>query len=79
MEGKLSGEVVHAAGMHQTQRVSHCLGAQHTLSCDWTEATVGQSRRHDAGALTGHLDGAQLMGTTLKKGLSCYFHTKHLL
>lgn len=61
MESELSGEVVHAAGMHQTQSVSHRFGAQHALSCDWTEAAIGQGRRHDAGALTGHLDGAQLM------------------
>lgn len=58
MESELPGEVIHAAGMHQTQGVSHRLGAQHTLACDWTEAAVGQSRRHDAGALTRHLDGA---------------------
>lgn len=60
VKGELSGEVVHAAGMHQTQSVSHRLGAQDALACDWTETAVGQSRRHDAGALAGHLDGAQL-------------------
>lgn len=60
VESELSREVVHAAGVHQTQSVSHRLGVQHALACDWTEAAVGQSRRHDAGALTGHLDGAQL-------------------
>lgn len=60
MEGELAGKVVHAAGVHQTQSVSHRLGAQHALACDGAEAAVGQSRRHDAGALTGHLDGAQL-------------------
>lgn len=62
VEGELSREVVHAAGVHQTQSVPHRLGAQHTLACDWTEAAVGQSGRHDAGALTSHLDGTQLTG-----------------
>lgn len=60
MEGELPGEVVHAAGVHQAQSVSHRLGAQNTLSCDWTKAAIGQSRRHDAGALAGDFDGAQL-------------------
>lgn len=63
MEGKLSREVVHAAGVHKTQRVPHCLGAQHALTGDWTEAAVSQRGGHDAGALTGHLDGAQLEDT----------------
>lgn len=67
VESELSREVVHAAGMHQTQSVSHRLRAQDALACDWTEAAVGQSGRHDAGALTGHLDGAQLM-ETIKTG-----------
>lgn len=61
MEGELAREVIHAAGVHQAQSVSHRLGAQHTLACDGAEAAVGQSSRHDAGALAGHLDGAQLM------------------
>lgn len=60
VESELPGEVVHAAGVHETQGVAHRLGAQHALPCDWTEAAVGQSGRHDAGALAGHLDGAQL-------------------
>lgn len=60
VESELPGEVVHAAGMHQTQSVPHGLRAQHALPCDWTEAPVGERRRHDAGALAGHLDGAQL-------------------
>lgn len=60
VESKLSGEVVHAAGVHQTQRVSYGLGAQHTLPGDGTEAAVGQGGRHDTGALTRHLDGAEL-------------------
>lgn len=58
MEGKLSREVVHAAGVHKTQRVPHCLGAQHALTSDWTEAAVSQRGGHDAGALTRHLNGA---------------------
>lgn len=58
MEGELSREVVHAAGVHEAERVAHCLGAQHALACDWAEATVGKRGCHDAGALAGHLDGA---------------------
>lgn len=61
MEGELAREVVHAAGVHQAQSVSHCLRTQHTLACDRAEAAVGQSCRHDTGTLTSHLDGAQLM------------------
>lgn len=60
MEGELSGEVVHAARVHQTQSVPHRLRAQHTLACDWAEAAIGQSGGHDTGTLAGHLDGAQL-------------------
>lgn len=60
MEGELSREVVHPAGVHQAQRVPHRLGAQHALTRDGTDAAVGQRGGHDAGALTGHLDGAQL-------------------
>lgn len=60
MESKLSREVVHAAGVHETQRVPHCLGAQHTLAGHWAEAAVSQGGGHDAGALTRHLNGAQL-------------------
>ncbi len=60
MEGKLSGEVIHAAGVHEAEGVSHGLWAQHTLACDWTEAAVGQCGSHDASALTRDLNGAQL-------------------
>ena len=60
VEGELAREVVHATGVHEAQRVPDGLGAQHTLARDWTEAAVGQRGRHDTGALTGHLDGAQL-------------------
>lgn len=60
MEGELSGEVIHAAGVHEAEGVSHGLGAQHTLACDWTEAAIGQCGSHDASALTRYLDGAQL-------------------
>lgn len=60
MEGKLSREVIHAAGVHEAEGVSHGLGAQHTLACDWTEAAVGQRGSHDACTLTSYLDGAQL-------------------
>lgn len=60
MEGKLSREVVHATGMHETQGVTDSLSAQHTLACDWTNAPIGQCGSHDASWLTGHLNGAQL-------------------
>lgn len=60
MEGKLSREVIHAAGVHEAEGVSHGLWAQHTLACDWTEASIGQCGSHDASALTRDLDGAQL-------------------
>lgn len=60
MEGKLSGEVVHATAVHETQRVPHCFTAQHTLACDWTDTTVCQCGSHDASWLTVYLDGAQL-------------------
>lgn len=59
-ESKLSGEVVHAAGMHQAQRVPHRLGAQHALVGDGADAAVGQRGCHDAGALAVHLYGAEL-------------------
>lgn len=62
MEGELPGEVVHPTGVHQAERVPHRLRAQHALACDWTDAAVGQGGGHDAAALTGHLDGAQLEG-----------------
>lgn len=60
MEGELAGEVVHAAGVHEAQRVADRLGAQHALARDRTEAAVGERGGHDAGALAGHLDGAEL-------------------
>lgn len=41
MEGELAREVIHAAGVHQAQSVSHRLGAQHALACDGAEAAVG--------------------------------------
>lgn len=60
VESKLSREVVHATGMHETQGVSNRFSAQHTLACDWTNTSVGQCGGHDASWLTGHLNGAQL-------------------
>lgn len=62
MESKLSGEVVHATGMHQAQRVPHRLRAQHALVGDGANAAVGQRGCHDTGALTGHLNGTELKG-----------------
>lgn len=71
VEGELSGEVVHAAGVHQAQRVPHRLGAQHALTRDRAYAAVSQGGCHDTGALAGHLDGAQLEGHT--KDIWCEF------
>ena len=62
VEGKLSGEVVHATGMHEAEGVPHRLRAQNTLPCDWTETAIGQRCGHDAGALAGDFNGAQLAG-----------------
>lgn len=62
VESKLSGEVVHATGMHQAQCVPHCLRAQHALVGDRANAAIGQCGCHDTGTLTGHLDGAELKG-----------------
>lgn len=70
VEGKLSREVVHAAGMHEAQGVADGLRAQHALACDWTNAPVGQRGRHDASRLTRHLDGAQL--EKRNKGISTW-------
>lgn len=60
MKGKLAGEVVHAAGIHEAQGVSNSLGAQDTLARDWTHAPIGQGGGHDAPRLAGRLDGTQL-------------------
>lgn len=68
VKGKLSGEVVHAAGVHEAERVAHGLRAQHALACDWAEAAIGQCGSHHAGAFAGHLDGAQLAGKGRKNG-----------
>lgn len=46
--------------MHQTQGVPHSLRAQHALTRDWAGTAVSQGGCHDTGALTGHLNGAQL-------------------
>lgn len=60
MEGKLSGKVVHAAGMHEAQGVSNRLGAQHMAARDWTNTPIGQCGSHDTSWLTVYLYGAQL-------------------
>ena len=62
MEGKLSGEVVHATGVHEAQGVPDSSGAQNTLFCDWTDAPVGQGGGHDTCRFTVHLNGAELEG-----------------
>lgn len=60
MESELSGEVVHAARVHETQSVSYGLGVQHTLARDWTEAAIRQGSCHHTGTFAGYLNGAQL-------------------
>lgn len=60
MEGELSGEVVHATGVHEAQRVAHSFSTQHTIPRDWTNAPVGKRGSHDTSWLTGDLYGAQL-------------------
>lgn len=67
MECKLSGEIIHATGVHEAQGVSNGLCAQDTLVCDWTNTSVGQRGGHDASWLAGHLDGAQLEGRIQNK------------
>ena len=65
MEGHLPREVVHAAGVHETQGVPYGLGTQHPLACDWADAPMGQRGGHDTPRLTGHLYGTQLKGNNL--------------
>lgn len=60
VEGKLSGKVVHATGMHETQGVANCFGAQNTLACYRTNTPIGQCGSHDTSWLTGYLYRAQL-------------------
>lgn len=60
MESKLSREIIHSAGVHETQGVPHGLWGQHALACDWADATIGQGGCHDASTFAGHFNGAQL-------------------
>lgn len=60
MKSHLAGEVIHATRVHETQSVSHCLGTQDTLACDWADPSVGQSGGQDTSRFAGHLDGAEL-------------------
>lgn len=60
MKSHLAREVIHATGVHETQRVSYCLSAQDALACDWTDPSVGQGGSHYTSWLAGHLDGAKL-------------------
>lgn len=60
MKSHLAGEVIHSAGVHETQCVPHRLGAQDALACDWADPPVGKSGSHNAPRLTGHLDGTEL-------------------
>lgn len=48
MEGELTREVIHAAGVHEAEGVPHGFSAQHALACDGADATVGESGCHDA-------------------------------
>lgn len=60
MESHLAREVVHSAGVHETQCVAHRLRAQDALTRDWTDPPVGQGGRHDAARLAGDLYGTEL-------------------
>lgn len=60
MEGKLAREVVHAAGVHEAEGVAHGFRAQHALSSDGADPTIGQGGCHDTARFTGHLHRAQL-------------------
>lgn len=64
--------------MHQTQRVPHRLGTQYSFTRDGADAAVGQGGRHDAGALTGHLNGAELEIRTKNSG-SDYKHLQDFI
>ena len=46
MKSKLSREVIHATGVHETERVPNGLCAQHSLACDWTDASISQRGTH---------------------------------
>lgn len=60
MEGELAGEVIHAAGVHETQGAAHGFGAQHALARGGADAPVGQRGGHEASGVAGHLDGTEL-------------------
>lgn len=60
VESHLAREVVHSAGVHETQCVAHRLRAQDALTRDWTDPPVGQGGRHDAARLAGDLYGTEL-------------------
>lgn len=60
MESHLAREVVHSAGVHQTQRVAHRLRAQDALTRDWTDPPVGKGGSHDTARLAVDLYGTEL-------------------
>lgn len=60
MESHLAREVIHSAGVHETQCVAHRLRAQDALTRDWTDPPVGQGGSHDAARLAGDLYGTEL-------------------
>ena len=60
LEGELSAVVVHAAGVHEAERVLHRDLAEHFLSRQRTDAAVSQRRRHHRRRLACHLHRAQL-------------------
>lgn len=68
MEGKLAGEVIHAARMHEAEGVAHGFSTQHALPCDGADAAIGKSGCHDTAGLAGNLHRAQLWGRERSKG-----------
>lgn len=47
MKGELSGKVIHATGVHETQGVAHSFSTQYTITCDWTNPPIGKRGSHD--------------------------------
>lgn len=71
VKGKLAREVVHAAGVHETESVSDGLGTERTLACDWTDPSISQCGCHDAAGLACHLNRAQLEMKEWHKHILC--------
>lgn len=63
VESKLPGEVIHAAGVHQAQRVPNGFRAQDALPSDRAETAIRQRCSHHTSRFTRDFDGAQLRGS----------------